>query len=442
MSYPIVGTPDAANTAWVMVSAALVLVMTPALAFFYGGMVRAKSVLNMMMMCMSAVGVVWVLWLLFGYSMAFGDDIGGVIGDPTQFAGLDGLFGGNYSAGDPAGASIPLVGTIPALVFVMFQAGFAMVTVALIAGAVADRMKFLAWLAFAALWATLVYFPVAHWVFAIDGLAAESGGWIANRLGAIDFAGGTAVEVNSGASALVLALIVGKRRGWPRDPMRPHNLPAVMLGAGLLWLGWFGFNAGSALAADGTAAMALVNTLGAGAVSLLSWLVVERIRHGKPTSFGAASGVVAGLVAITPSCASVTPIGAIAIGIVAGAVSSLAIELKYRLGYDDSLDVVGVHLVAGIVGTVMIGLVASSAAPAGVDGLFYGGGLDQLWRQIVAVLAVGAYAMVVTALIALALKKTIGVRAEPQDELDGIDDAEHAETAYDLAASRGGRLDI
>ncbi|MFD0927478.1 ammonium transporter [Williamsia deligens] len=425
-----------------MTSAALVLVMTPALAFFYGGMVRAKSVLNMMMMCLSAVGVVWVLWVVFGYSLAFGDDIGGVIGDPTDFAGLRGLVTGTYLATNGATVSIPLVGTIPAVVFVMFQAGFAMVTVALIAGAVADRMKYTAWLVFAALWATFVYFPVAHWVFALDGLASQHGGWIANHLKAIDFAGGTAVEVNSGASALALAIIVGRRRGWPRDPMRPHNLPAVMLGAGLLWLGWFGFNAGSALAADGTAAVALINTMGAGAVSLLSWLVVEKARHGKPTSFGAASGVVAGLVAITPSCSSVTPIGAIAIGIVAGAVSSLAIELKYRLGYDDSLDVVGVHLVAGVVGTVMIGLVASASAPAGVDGLFYGGGVDQLWRQIVAVLAVGLYATLATAIIATVLKRTIGVRADPQDELDGIDDAEHAETAYDMLTSRGGRREL
>ena len=442
MGYPLLGAPDAANTAWVMTSAALVLVMTPALAFFYGGMVRAKSVLNMMMMCLSAVGVVWVLWVVFGYSLTFGDDIGGVMGDPTQFAGLRGLTTGTYLATNGATVSIPLVGTIPALVFVMFQAGFAMVTVALIAGAVADRMKYTAWLVFAALWATFVYFPVAHWVFALDGLASAHGGWIANHLKAIDFAGGTAVEVNSGASALALAIIVGKRRGWPRDPMRPHNLPAVMLGAGLLWLGWFGFNAGSALAADGTAAVVLVNTLGAGAVSLLSWLVVEKIRHGKPTSFGAASGVVAGLVAITPSCSSVTPIGAIAIGIVAGAVSSLAIELKYRLGYDDSLDVVGVHLVAGVVGTVMIGLVASASAPAGVDGLLYGGGVDQLWRQVVAVLAVGLYALVATTVIAVVLKRTIGVRAEPQDELDGIDDSEHAETAYDMLMTRGGRREL
>ncbi|MBT0568184.1 ammonium transporter [Williamsia sp. CHRR-6] len=424
-----------------MISAALVLVMTPALAFFYGGMVRAKSVLNMMMMCFSAIGVVWVLWVLFGYSMAFGDSLGGFVGDPTQFAGLRGLFGGNYSAAEPAKAAIPLVGTVPALVFVMFQAGFAMVTVALLAGAVADRMRFSAWMVVAAAWAVLVYFPVAHWVFAFDGLAAEHGGWIVNKLKAIDFAGGTAVEINSGASALVLAIVVGARRGWPRDPMRPHNLPAVMLGAGLLWLGWFGFNAGSALAADGTAAMALVNTLGAGAVSMMSWLVVEKVRQGKATSFGAASGVVAGLVAITPSCASVAPEGAIAIGVVAGAVSSLAIELKYRFGYDDSLDVVGVHLVGGVIGTLMIGLVASSAAPAGVDGLLYGGGIDQLWRQAVAVLAVGGYAIVVTAVIALAVRATIGLRAGAQDEVDGIDDAEHAETAYDFSAARGGRLE-
>lgn len=357
--FPHMGVPDAANTAWVLTSAALVLLMTPALAFFYGGMVRAKSVLNMMMMCFSAVAVVWLLWVIFGYSMAFGTDIGGgLLGDPFQFAGLQHLFEGDYKA-----PSVPLWGptNIPALVFVMFQAGFAMVTVALIAGAVADRMRFLPWIAFTALWATLVYFPVAHWIFAVEGTTADKGGWLAN-LGVLDFAGGTAVEINSGAAGLALAIVLGKRRGWPREAMRPHNLPAVMLGAGLLWFGWFGFNAGSALAADGTAALVIANTLGAGAISMASWLLVEKVRHGKPTSFGAASGVVAGLVAITPSCAAVTPIGALIIGAVTGAVSSLAIELKYRLGYDDSLDVVGVHLVGGVVGTLMIGVVGSRGA--------------------------------------------------------------------------------
>lgn len=261
--------------------------------------------------------------------------------------------------------------------------------------------------------------------------------WIVAHLKAIDFAGGTAVEINSGASALVLAILLGRRRGWPKDPMRPHNLPFVMLGAGLLWFGWFGFNAGPALAANGSAAIIAVNTLGAGAASMVSWLVVEYARHGRPTSFGAASGVIAGLVAITPSCSAVTPLGALAIGAVAGALSSYAIELKFRWRYDDSLDVVGVHFVSGVVGTLMIGLVASSSAPAGVDGLFYGGGFDQLWRQAVAVVAVLSYAVVVTGIIGLALKYTMGLRADRQHEVDGIDDAQHAESAYDFHTAGG-----
>ncbi len=433
--------PDGANTAWMLAAFALVLLMTPALGLFYGGMVRSMSVLNMMMMCLSAVPIVWIIWVAVGYSMAFGPDIGGVIGDPTTFAGLKTLFG-HFGAGGADTTEMPLVGTIPAVLFVAFQAGFAMVTVALIAGAVADRMKFTSWLILAALWSILVYVPVAHWVFSAPGLTAENGGWIVTHLKAIDFAGGTVVEINSGASALVVALLLGRRTGWPKDPMRPHNLPFVMLGAGLLWFGWFGFNAGSTLAANGAAALVAANTLGAGAVSMVAWLVVERIRHGRPTSFGAASGVVAGLVAITPSCSSVTPIGALAIGAVAGAVSSYAIELKFRWGYDDSLDVVGVHFVSGVVGMLMVGLVASSSAPAGVDGLFYGGGLDQLWRQAVAVVVVLAYAMAVTAIIGLALKYTIGLRAHRQHEMDGIDDGEHAESAYDFHQPRGGRVQV
>jgi Amt family ammonium transporter len=431
--FPTTGPVNGADTAWVLAAFALVLLMTPGLALFYGGMVRSKSVLNMMMMCLTAIPVVWVLWLVFGYSMAFGPDVGGgLVGDPTTFAGLKGLLGAFTGSGADDGA-VPLVGQIPALLFVAFQAGFAMVTVALIAGAVADRMKFVSWLLFAALWATLVYFPVAHWVFSIPGLTAEKGGWIVEKLGAIDFAGGTVVEINSGASALVMALLLGRRAGWPRDPMRPHNLPFVMLGAGLLWFGWFGFNAGSTLAANGAAALIIVNTLGAGAVSMVSWLIVEKVRHGKP-------GVVAGLVAITPSCSAVTPIGALAVGAAAGAISSYAIELKYRWRYDDSLDVVGVHLVSGIVGMVMVGLVGSASAPAGRDGLLYGGGVDQLWRQVVAVLAVMAYAMAVTLVIGLLIKVTIGLRADPQHEADGLDDGQHAESAYDLHV-RGGRLE-
>ncbi|MDV7199112.1 ammonium transporter [Rhodococcus kroppenstedtii] len=438
LDYPVMGSPDAGNTAWVLASAAMVLLMTPGLAFFYGGMVRAKSVLNMMMMSLSAIGVVWVLWVLYGYSMVFGESsLGGWIGDPRQFAGLTELVGGTYSAGSGP-VDIPLVGTVPALVFVAFQAGFAMVTVALVSGAVADRMRFVPWVVFAGVWATLVYFPVAHWVFALDGLTARTGGWIANELRAIDFAGGTAVEINAGAAGLALAVVVGKRRGWPREAMRPHNLPAVMVGAGLLWFGWFGFNAGSSLAADGVAAVALINTMGAGAVSMVAWLVVEKIRDGKATSFGAASGVVAGLVAITPSCTAVTPIGALGVGAAAGVACALAIGLKYRFGYDDSLDVVGVHLVGGVVGTLMIGLLASSSMPPGVDGLLYGGGLAQLGRQAVAVVVVLTYSFVVTAAIAAAVKLTIGVRADPQHEVDGIDEHEHAESAYEFASTHGG----
>ncbi|RPA19855.1 ammonium transporter [Gordonia sp. OPL2] len=432
--FPKYGVPDSADTAWMLAAFALVLLMTPALALFYGGMVRSKSVLNMMMMCLSAIPIVWIVWVLFGYSLAFGDDHAGLIGSFSSFPGLEHTFGSDPTQGD----GIPLVGTIPAILFVAFQAGFAMVTVALIAGAVADRMRFISWVVFATLWSVIVYIPIAHWVFSAPGLTEEHGGWIVSHLKAIDFAGGTAVEINSGASALVLALLLGRRRGWPKDPMRPHNLPFVMLGAGLLWFGWFGFNAGSALEANGSAALIAVNTLGAGAASMVAWLVVERARHGRPTSFGAASGVIAGLVAITPSCSAVTPIGALAVGAVAGAVSSYAIELKFRWRYDDSLDVVGVHFVSGVVGMLMIGLVASDSAPAGVDGLLYGGGLDQMWRQAVAVIVVLVYAMVATGVIGLALKYTMGLRADREHEVDGIDDGQHAESAYDFHPTGGG----
>lgn len=429
--------PDTGDTAWMLASSALVLLMTPGLAFFYGGMVRSKSVLNMMMMSLSSMGIVAVLWVLYGYSVAFGNDAGGgLVGNPGEFAGLESLLGGTYVAADGAEVSIPLVGTIPAMVFVAFQAMFAIITVALISGAVADRMRFAPWLVFAALWATLVYFPVAHWVFSFDEVTAPVGGWIANDLKAIDFAGGTAVHINAGAAALALVLVLGKRRGWPRDAFRPHNLPFVMLGAGLLWFGWFGFNAGSAVGASGVAAVAFVNTLVGTAAAMLAWLLVERVRDGRPTSLGGASGVVAGLVAITPSCSSVSPLGAIAVGAIAGAVCALAVSMKYRMGYDDSLDVVAVHLVGGLVGTLLIGFLATSAAPAGVDGLFYGGGTDQLWRQAVGAGAVLAYSLVVTTIIALLLKFTIGLRVDDDAELAGIDEAEHAEAGYEFSGIR------
>ena len=424
------------DTAWVLASTALVLLMTPGLAFFYGGMVRSKGVLNMMMMSLSAMGLVGVLWALYGYSLAFGNDVGGgLLGDPTEAWGLKGLFVGSYS-GDAV--SYPLSGSIPALAFVGFQATFAIITTALISGAVAERMRFGPWLLFIGLWVTIVYFPVAHWVFAFDSEETGTvGGWIANDLAVIDFAGGTAVHINAGAAALALALVLGKRKGWPSEPMRPHNLPMVMLGAGLLWFGWFGFNAGSALGANGTAAFALVNTIVATSAAMLGWILVERIRDGKPTSLGAASGVVAGLVAITPSCSSVAPLGGIAIGFIAGVLCALAVGLKYRFGYDDSLDVVGVHLVGGLVGTVLIGFLADPGSPAGVAGLFYGGGVDQLWRQIVGAVAVMIFSFVVSVLLALLVKAIMGVRVTDEVETAGIDESEHAETGYDFSSYRG-----
>jgi len=416
---------DSGDTAWVLTSAALVLLMTPGLALFYGGMVRTKSVLNMMMMSFGALALISVLWVLYGYSMAFGTDKGnGLIGDPFEFFGLKGLM-----------AEDSLAGTLPSMAFVAFQAVFAIITVALISGAIADRAKFGTWMIFAGIWATVVYFPVAHWVFAFS---EGEGGWIGDRLGALDFAGGTAVHINAGAAGLALALVLGKRIGFGKDPMRPHNLPLVMIGAGLLWFGWFGFNAGSAVAANGTAAVAWVNTLAATAAATLGWLLTEKIRDGHATSLGAASGIVAGLVAITPACNAVSPIGALILGALAGVLCALAVGLKYKLGYDDSLDVVGVHLVGGLWGTLAIGLLATAEAPAGVDGLFYGGGVEQLGKQAIGAFAVLAYSLVLTFIIGYALQKTIGFRIDAEDEVAGIDLAVHAETGYDLSSTSTG----
>jgi Amt family ammonium transporter len=440
--FPILGQPDTGDTAWMLASAALVLLMTPGLAFFYGGMVRAKGVLNMIMMSISSMGVVTVLWVLYGYSLAFGNDMFNLFGNPTQYWGLKGLIGGNAAAAvvaDPsagvdaaAAIDIPLAGTIPQTVFVAFQLMFAIITVALISGAVADRLKFGGWLLFSGLWVTFVYFPVAHWVFAFDGFTAEYGGWIANKLAAVDFAGGTAVHINAGTAGLVLAIILGKRRGWPGTPMRPHNLPFVMLGAGLLWFGWYGFNAGSAVGSGGLAGATFVTTTVATGAAMLAWLLTEKIRDGHATSLGAASGIVAGLVAITPSCSSVNVVGALVIGVVAGVLCALAVGLKFKLGFDDSLDVVGVHLVGGLAGTLLVGLVAAPETGAGVTGLFYGGGFDQLWRQAVGAGAVLAYSAVGTAILALIVKYTIGLRLDEEEEVNGIDEAEHAETGYDF----------
>ncbi|MFM8515397.1 MAG: ammonium transporter, partial [Actinomycetota bacterium] len=412
------------DTAWLMTAAALVLLMIPGLAFFYGGMVRSKSVLNMLMMVFGALFIVGVLWVLVGYSIAFGDSYGqaGWLGNVTQYAGLEGLMTDNPES------------VYPAMAFVAFQAMFACLTVGLIAGGVADRMKYAAWLVFAGIWALLVYFPVAHWVF---NLAGDNGGWI-YKLGVIDFAGGTAVHINAGIAALALVFVLGKRLGWPRVPMRPSNLTLVMIGAGLLWFGWFGFNAGSATAANTTAAGAFLNTFAATCAAALGWLLTEKIRDGKATSLGAASGVVAGLVAITPACAAVSPLGAMAIGAIAGVLCALAVGLKYRFKYDDSLDVVGVHLVGGLVGTLLIGIFATEASPTGINGLLYGGGWNQLWLQFVGAAAVLVYSFVVTLVIAVVIKAMMGLRVTEEQETSGVDLAEHAESAYELGESGGG----
>jgi ammonium transporter, Amt family len=404
-----------ADTAWVMTSAALVLLMTPGLAFFYGGMVRVKSVLNMLMMSFVTVAVVTVLWVLYGYSFAFGGSETRLFGGFDNF-GLHGLSGG------------------PVLSFVAFQLMFAIITPALISGALADRAKFGAWVAFMVVWTTVVYFPVANWVFdfGYDGDAGDGAGFLVHW-GVQDFAGGTAVHVNAGAAALAVCLVLGRRVGWRKDPMRPHNVPFVLLGAALLWFGWFGFNAGSALAANGTAATAFVNTQAATAAAVCGWLVVERLRDGRPTTLGAASGAVAGLVAITPACAFVSPIGALVVGGLAGAICALAVGLKWRLGFDDSLDVVGIHLVGGAFGSIALGFFSLTG------GLLYEGrDAALLGKQTVAVLTVAAYSFVVALVIALVIDKVIGFRVDEEDEVAGIDLAEHAETGYELHTSTGG----
>jgi ammonium transporter, Amt family len=441
---------NSGDTAWVLASAALVMLMTPGLAFFYGGMVRSKSVLNMLMMNFIALGVVGVLWVLYGFSLAFGNDVGGGLLGNFDFAGLTGTIGklaGFAVTANPdtgtAAVAWPGPDALPLLAFAMFQLMFAVITPALISGAISDRVKFWSWTVFVVLWSTIVYFPVAHWVFSFDGfISADSvGGWIANisKLGALDFAGGTAVHINAGAAGLALAIVLGRRRGWPKEPMRPHNLPFVLLGASLLWFGWFGFNAGSALTAGDLAATAFTNTMVATSAAVLGWLVVEQFRDGKPTTLGAASGAVAGLVAITPAAGYVSPLGATAIGVIAGAVCALAVALKFRFGFDDSLDVVGVHLVGGLIGTLLIGFFGTTAVNSlGADGLFYGGGLAQLGKQAVAAFSVLIYSFVVTTILALIIKYTIGFRISAEDEVTGIDETEHAETAYDFSGLRSG----
>src|SRR6187551_1878931 len=421
---------DTGTTAFMLCCIIGLTMMIPGLALFYGDMVSVKSSTNMMMMTFGAVAVVGVLWVLFGFSMVFGTSYGGFVGSFTEFAGMKDLL-----------ESQTTINGLPVSLFALFQALFAAITVALVSGAAADRMKFGAWMTFATAWAILVYFPVAHWVFAFDGVVTPdaTGGWIANKLKAIDFAGGTAVHINSGAAALAVAIVLGKRKGWPGTPMRPHNLPFVMLGAGLLWFGWYGFNAGSAVGSNGIAGATFITTTVATAAAMLAWLLTEKIRDGHATSLGAASGIVAGLVAITPSCSSVTPVGAILVGAIAGVLCALAVALKYKFGYDDSLDVVGVHLVGGLVGTILIGFFSNldegtTWAPDGaLNGVLYGGGWTQLASQTIGALVALAYSFVLTIIIGLVLKYTIGLRVSEDVELTGIDLASHGETAYEEA---------
>jgi ammonium transporter, Amt family len=416
--------------------------MTPGLAFFYGGMVRSKSVLNMLMMNFVALGIVGVLWALYGFSLSFGNDIGGGLLGGGEFVGLANTVGHLAGfAGADNNPPWPGADAIPVLAFCMFQLMFAVITPALISGAIADRVKFWSWCLFMVLWATIVYFPVAHWVFSFDGFVGPDavGGWIANtsKLGALDFAGGTAVHINAGAAGLALALVAGRRRGWPKESMRPHNLPFTLLGASLLWFGWFGFNAGSALTAGDLASVAFTNTMIATSAALLGWIVVEQIRDGKPTTLGAASGAVAGLVAITPAAGYIAPLGAIALGLIAGAVCALAVALKFRFGFDDSLDVVGVHLIGGLVGTLLIGFFGTTSVNAlSANGLFYGGGFTQLGKQAVAAFSVMIYSFVVAYVLGMIIKKTIGFRVTAESEVEGIDDNEHAESAYDFTTLR------
>jgi Amt family ammonium transporter len=420
------------NAAWMLTAASLVLLMTPGLAFFYGGMSRAKSVLNMMMMSFGAMAVIGVIYVLWGWSMSYGSqDILGLFANPFE------LFGLKDSITDAEGNFVVGAAGYPNIIDVGFQVTFAMITTALISGALAERVKFSTWLVFSALWVTFAYFPLAHMVWgggllsgAENGLAARIFGLGEDGSAAvapIDFAGGTVVHINAGIAALVLVLIIGKRKGFGQTAFRPHNLPMVMLGAALLWFGWFGFNAGSAFAADGSAGLAWVNTTTATCAAILGWLVVERIRDGHFTSLGAASGAVAGLVAVTPAAGSISPVGAIFLGVVAGALSALAVGLKYRLGYDDSLDVVGVHLVSGLWGTIAIGFLATET------GLFYGGGAQQLVVQIVIAVVALVFTAIITAIIAYALKFAMGWRVSKEEESHGIDEGEHAETAYELA---------
>jgi Amt family ammonium transporter len=417
------------NTAWLLLSSALVLLMTPGLALFYGGLNRSKGVLNMMMMSFACIGLISVLWVLYGFTLAFGTNssagFNNILGSFSQYFGTGTSWIGEEWMVAGAGTGIPTY------VFMVFQMMFAIITVALISGSLSDRLKFGGWVLFALGWFTLVYVPVAHWVW--------GGGWIGAKLGALDFAGGTAVHINAGAAALGVALVLGKRIGWPRENMRPHNVPFVALGAGLLWFGWFGFNAGSELTVDSVTAVAFVNTQVATAAALMGWCIVEWLRDGKPTMVGASSGAVAGLVAITPACGFIAPLPAAVLGIIAGIVCALAVGLKYKLGYDDSLDVVGVHFVGGWIGSLGIGLFATTQvnALAANESLFYGGGVTQLWKQFVGSAAVTVYSFLVAVVLALILKALKVFRVSEDAEIGGIDIADHGETGYDFTPSGG-----
>ncbi|WP_166823590.1 ammonium transporter [Brevibacterium limosum] len=400
---------DAVNV-WMMVAAGLVLLMTPGVAFFYGGMTRITSAINMMMMVFSAMAVGGLVWVLYGYGLSSGDSIAGIVGSPLSQLGLTGAV-----ADDPA-----------SLISIGYGSTFAMIAIALIAGAVADRAKFSTWLVFSAAWVTLVYCPLAFMVWG-DGLLSESG--VIGRLfgPAIDFAGGTVVHINAGISALVLVIVMGRRARFSA-PHKPHNIPITVLGAALLWFGWFGFNGGAASTIE-QGGLIWINTLAAPAAGMITWIMIERLRASRPSSIGSVSGAIAGLVAITPACANVDPYAAVLIGGAAGAGAIFAVEAKNRLRYDDALDVVAVHLVAGIIGTVMIGFFAFPHED-GPAGLFYGGGFELLIAQVLACLVAIVFAGLVTLAIALVLRRTMGLRIDPREELEGIDAFEHAEQAY------------
>lgn len=402
------------DTAWVLISSALVLLMTLGLAFFYGGMARRKNVLSLLMQCLIIMSVISLQWVLYGYSLAFGPDAGGGIIGSLTWIGLKNVGGqpnSDYAA------------TIPHQVFMIFQAMFAIITPALIIGAFAERIKFSAFLIFTILWTTFVYDPLAHWVWG-------TGGWLRN-LGALDFAGGIVVHVSSGVSALVAAILLGKRIGYDKQAFRPHNLPWTVLGAGLLWFGWFGFNAGSALAAGSLAANAFITTNTSAAAAGLTWAIIEWRKHGAPTLLGTVTGAVAGLVAITPACGFVTPLNAIFIGAPVSFICFFAMtKIKSRFGYDDSLDVFGVHGVGGIWGTVATGIFAEKAVnAAGADGLLFGG-LQQFFVQLLLVLAAASYAVLLTGLLFKLVDFLIGMRVDKKDELIGLDLTQHNESAY------------